>query len=451
MHRRMTVSILLVLAIVVALTAVTLTTAPAAAASAAHLTRYPYLTDVVSNGTTYNATLNWATNQARHRLRDVRPDWRRVHPAHRANGSKTSITVNGVHEYQWKAKITAAAGHRRTLPGVLQQPDLRPAGRGRVPPFTTPPPPGGAAPFSFAVFGDWGATDSTGANPNQANLDALIAASGASFALSTGDVGYSGGSQTNYGDLFQTGASISSVFGPSFYKEIGDGIPMFPAPGNHGFNSTFLNVWPQPTAPRLSGGKYPWRPTASPARTPPAIPPLVRLLRRQRTLLRPDRGVVELERRRRHAVLERLRGPLAAHSAEYQWLAKRPRDPPGGAQVRLLPLPDVLGQPVRDDRPLSARSRQSGPLLTQYGVQFVFNGHAHIYERNYQLPGESFVSYVTGAGGEPLEPLGTTSPSTPTGSAGATRRTRGATGCAPRPTSKAQVFRFLLVTVDGTR
>ena len=41
--------------------------------------------------------------------------------------------------------------------------------------FTTPPPPGGTEPFSFAVIGDWGATDPTGANPDQANLFAQLA------------------------------------------------------------------------------------------------------------------------------------------------------------------------------------------------------------------------------------------------------------------------------------
>lgn len=46
-------------------------------------------------------------------------------------------------------------------------------------------------------------------------------------------------------------------------------------------------------------------------------------------------------------------------------------------------------------------------LLSRYGVQFVFRGHAHIYERNAQQPGECFVSYVTGGGGAPLEPVGT--------------------------------------------
>ncbi len=68
--------------------------------------------------------------------------------------------------------------------------------------------------------GDWGDTTNSGVNNgslnvNQAGVAAQIAASGARFALSTGDIGYPGGTQTNYGDLNQTGVNISAVFGPS--------------------------------------------------------------------------------------------------------------------------------------------------------------------------------------------------------------------------------------------
>ena len=45
-------------------------------------------------------------------------------------------------------------------------------------------------------------------------------------------------------------------------------------------------------------------------------------------------------------------------------------------------------------------------LLSRYGVDLVFSGHAHVYERNLRQPGDSFVSYVTGGGGARLEPIG---------------------------------------------
>ena len=105
--------------------------------------------------------------------------------------------------------------------------------------------PGAGSSFKFAVFGDWG---DTSAPADQANVDAQVAGSGALFLLSTGDTAYNSGSQTNYGDLYQTGSQISDVFAPNFFKNIGNSIPLFNALGNHGQSNTFLNVWPMPTA-----------------------------------------------------------------------------------------------------------------------------------------------------------------------------------------------------------
>ena len=456
MHRRTTSIALLMIVVVLALAGAVALVAPStAAASATQLTRYPYLTDVVSNGTAYNATLNWATNQsqstgyATYGQLGVESD-----AAHRANGSKTSITVNGVPEYQWKAKITGL------LPGtayayrvLFSNPTFDLLAPDGSPTFTTPPLPGGAGPFSFAVFGDWGATDSTGANPDQANLMTQIAASGASFALSTGDIGYSGGSQTNYGDLFQTGANVSGVFGPSFYKLVGDGIPMFPAPGNHGFTSTFLNIWPQPTAPVLSGGKYQMDTYSVPGTKTASYPSIwyaftvgdARFYILTAAWANSNVGDGTLYSK-----------DYAAHwlpsSPEYQWLANDLATHPTALKFATFHFPMYS-----DNKSETTDSYLHGPgslgeLLTQYGVQFVFNGHAHIYERNYQMPGESFVSYVAGAGGAPLEPLSTTSPFDAYGLGWGNTKNKGyATGSAPLPTSKAQVFSFLLVTVDGTQ
>ena len=80
------------------------------------------------------------------------------------------------------------------------------------------------------MLGDWGDTTNSGVNDgslnvNQAGVDAQIASSGAQFAVSTGDVGYPGGTQTNYGDLNQTGPHVSAVFGPSYWAVPGQSIP----------------------------------------------------------------------------------------------------------------------------------------------------------------------------------------------------------------------------------
>ena len=322
------------------------------------------------------------------------------------------------------------------------------------PAFTTPPAPGSADSFSFAVFGDWGATDSTGANPDQANLDAQIAVSGASFALSLGDVGYPSGSQTNYGDLFQTGANISGVFGPSFYKDIGDGIPMFAAPGNHGLNSTFLNIWPEPTAPVLSGGRYAYGLVQRARHQDRQLPVgVVRLQRRQRAFLRALTAAwANSNVGDGHALFKGLPAHWAPGAAEYQWLANDLATHPAQLKFAAFHFPMYS-----DNKTETTDTYLHGPgslaeLLTQYGVQFVFNGHAHIYERNFRQPGESFVSYVAGAGGAPLEPLGKTSAFDAYGLGWSNSKNKGyATGAAVPPTSPAQVFSFLLVTVSGNQ
>ena len=67
----------------------------------------------------------------------------------------------------------------------------------------------------------------------QANVMRQIAKSGARFAITTGDNGYPAGSQGNYGDLHQTGADTSAVFGSSFWPSVGGSLALFPAIGNH--------------------------------------------------------------------------------------------------------------------------------------------------------------------------------------------------------------------------
>jgi hypothetical protein len=76
----------------------------------------------------------------------------------------------------------------------------------------------------------------------------------------------------------------------------------------------------------------------------------------------------------------------------------------------------------------------------------VFNGHAHIYERNYpQISGSSMVSYVTGGGGDALGSV--------SGCSGFDAYAIGSgSSCrAPKPTSDSHVYHFLLVTVNGNQ
>jgi phosphodiesterase/alkaline phosphatase D-like protein len=237
------------------LVAATILVTLAASASPAHafasqLRRYPYLTDAEDTGT----TVNWGTDRT---LTSASVKWGgpgESCTAHAAAASRTSITVNGVAEYQWKARITGLQPDTRYCYRVFGgTTDL--LGTDASPSFSSPIAAGATTPFSFAVFGDWGLASSTG-NPGQAAVLSGIARSGARFAVTTGDTGYPSGSQTNYGDLTQTGANISAVFGPSFWTIPGTSIPLFSALGNHGVTTTFLQNWPEGSAAAASGGRF---------------------------------------------------------------------------------------------------------------------------------------------------------------------------------------------------
>ena len=214
MHKRRGYSLLAATGAVTAMLISVLTALPASA-NTTSLTRYPYLTDVVNAGSTDNATVNWATDTsqttgyATYGLAGTESC-----TAHRANGSKTAMTVNGVAEEQWKAKITGLTpGASYCYRVFFSNPTVDLLATDTSPVF---PVPGTSGSFKFAVFGDWGDTVAPG---DQANLDAQIAASGAQFLLGAGDTAYNSGSQANYGDLYQTGSQISDVFGPNLLQE----------------------------------------------------------------------------------------------------------------------------------------------------------------------------------------------------------------------------------------
>ena len=130
------------------------------------LTRYPYLTDVAGR----NATVNFGTDQSND---SAVVKWGRVGAesctAHTTTATKTSVMVNGVGEYQWKALLSPprpdTAYCYRPYFGTSQIDLLR---TDRPPRFATRLPAGSAKPFSFAVIGDWGQTYANG-NPDQAS------------------------------------------------------------------------------------------------------------------------------------------------------------------------------------------------------------------------------------------------------------------------------------------
>ena len=223
--------------------------------------------------------------------------------------SRVTISVNGIFEYQWKANLALPAAGTYCYRPYLGSVDL--LGTNVSPQFKSQVPLGSTEAYSFAVFGDWGQVDANGQNPDQANLMRQIANSGVRFAITTGDNGYPSGSQGNYGDLQQTGAATSAIFGPSFWAGVGGSTALFPVIGNHGLarsdaNHPHLANWPQDAAVATSSGRY-QKDTyccVERERLRRLSQPVVRLRRGQRALLHPGRRVGRPQHRDGRSVRE---------------------------------------------------------------------------------------------------------------------------------------------------
>jgi hypothetical protein len=434
---------------------------PAAAGLAgysSHLQRYPYLTDVVD----VYATINWATdNSGTTGSVAWGESGSESCDAHTAPATKTSIIVNGVTEYQWKASLTLSADTEYCYRVYLGGTDL--LGTDPSPHFWTQLPAGSDTPYSFAVFGDWGSVDDTGTNADQANVMAQIAASGARFALTTGDNAYSSGSQSNYGDLIQTGPGISAVFGPAFWTVAGASIPLFPAIGNHGLSRSDINHphllnWPQDRAVSTSNGRYVRDLYCCVNESNPASYPS--------TWYAFDAGPA------RFYVLtaawadgnvgnaSAYANDYAAHwtpdSPEYQWLENDLATHNTSLKFAFFHYPLYSDNSSETSDPFLQGANSLEGLLSRYGVDIAFNGHAHIYQRNFSSGPNGLIAYLTGGGGGKVEPVSHCSAidaysigwsySANGGAGGGS-----ACGSATRPTARAQVFHFLLVTVNGTQ
>jgi hypothetical protein len=307
--------------------------------------------------------------------------------------------------------------------------------------------------YSFAVLGDWGQNFSTG-NSHQAALLSHLKSSGARFVVFTGDTGYPSGTQTNYGDLYATGSSVSGVFGSNFWGKVGAGLPAYATLGNHAPNSTFLTNWPETSVAAASGGRWTMQ-------TYPSV-------NGSRSASYPSAWYAFNMGSTRYYVLDaswdgnnlgsgsEYANDYAAHwkqaSPEYQWLAADLAAHPGGLKFAFFHYPLYSDQSTeRSDTYLQGSTSLEG-LLSKYKVSIAFSGHAHVYQRNIKPHANSVISYVTGGGGAVLQSMGGAGcssfnayglgwkSSTNTGSA---------CGAAPKPTSSASVYHFLLVTVDG--
>jgi hypothetical protein len=444
-------------AIVLALVAAALVAAALASAATAapydpHLTRAPYHTDLVGR----HVIVNWATDRS---ATAASASW----GAYSGSGcsltntqaaTRTGITVGTVLEYQWKASLSLPADGSYCYRVLLGPTDLLAANPSSV--FQSQAAPGSSAPFSFAVLGDWGQVDVNGNNPDQASLLGQIAASGVRFAMTVGDNGYPSGSQVNYGDLQQHGSNTSAIFGPPFWPVPGASVPIFPSPGNHGLAGTThadLTNWPQDVAVSASGGRYQndsyccvnGSATANYASAWYAFdagPARFYVLTSAWGDTNTGTGSVYANDAAAH---------FAPGTPEYQWLLNDLQTHPSGLKFVVSHYPFYS-----DNKNLPSDTFLQGPtnlegLLTRYGVSVVFNGHAHIYERNLPSGPGAPVTYVTGGGGGTIMPVdGTCKPYDAYAIGWSPTKLKGtACGAALKPTSATQVFHFLKVTVSG--
>ena len=419
---------------------------PAQAAFASQLTRYPYLTDVTQGF----ATINWATDRSGTKgsitYGKVGTE---TCSAHKVSGSKTSIAVKSVNEYQWKAKLTGLQPNAQYCYRVqLGSTDL--LGSDPSPVFWSQIPAGNTQPYSFAVFGDWGDTDANGNNPAQAAIMNSIANSGVRFALGTGDTGYDAGTQGNYGDLYQTGYRVSSIFGPNFWAQAGDTVPFFNAVGNHGANATYFNNWPQDRVVANSGGKYAMETYccangANSQKSPSSwyafdagvarVYVLSAVWSDSNTGTSTDYGM-DYAYRWQH------------NSAEYQWLQNDLQTHPSQLKFAVFHYPLYSDNATEPSDTFLQGSNSLEGLLESNGVNMVFNGHAHLYQHNAAPPG-GVVSYTSGGGGATPEPITKCKPNDTYGVGWSQTSGGSSCGAGPKPTQIEQVYHYLKVDVNG--
>jgi hypothetical protein len=443
-------------------------TAPSASAASSTVMRYPYLTDLTT--TSVQVTFDTSTKvvSAAGAVQWGTPSGTTGCTLTGKSASSTNNTVNapitvaGVTEYQTSIRITGlTAGTTycyRIYTGGTAPVDL--LGTDPAPRFTTLSTSGA---FTFDVLGDWG-DNSIAGGLNQKNIDALIASSGARFAVSTGDIAYQNGSQDNYGNLVATGAGLSEVFGPDYWQAPGASIPLFATTGNHGRSSTFLQNWKQAATVAASGGKYGMESYSGIDDTAPASYPSVWYAFNaggaRFYILEADwndgntgtapGGAYQVDRDYH----------WQPTSPEYQWLKADLESHSNSLKLAFFHYPlradsatEGSDSYLQNDPNTPSSIETLEGLLANNGVDLAFNGHAHLYQRNIAPPG-GVTSYVTGGGGAKVAPVVPRSKCSTTDAYAVgwsySNAVGSACGAATVPTSDAQVYHFLKVSVSGT-
>ncbi len=430
---------ILIIILVVGSVTIALPTVRAPAATATALTRFPYITDAVGN----SVRINWGTDTSQSAGTAT---WGAVSsgtcvPTNSVTATNTPITgFNSKSEYQWTAAVTFPSSGTYCYRVQLGTTDL--LGSDPSPRVSTEA--GPSSSYSFAVLGDWGA-----GTPSEANVMGQIAASPASFVVTVGDNDYNNGTQSEYGDL-----SGGNVFPAQYLPALGN-RPVFAAEGNHGFTQyeAYLQNFPGLTAAQVSGGRFTAESyccisTLSGAHTYPSAWYAFDWGSARFYVL--DGAWADSTGAYQGDFLAHWNGSVsgcAPCGAELQWLKSdlaAHADTPLKFAFFHYPLyVDNGGEPT--DTYLDGPNSLEG-LLADNNVDIVFNGHAHQYERNYpQIAGKPMVSYVTGTGGAPLGSVSGCS------AFDAYAIGSGSSCRAPQPGSDANVYGFLLVTVNGNQ
>lgn len=411
------------------------------------LKRYPYLTD--DSGS--HATVELATDA---QFPAVVLTYGRAPGCSGSTATATGvpITVKSIEEYQFALHLKGLAPGVTYCYGVTQS-GVNLLGSDPNPSFRSALPAWDPSPFSFAVIGDWGYTGS-GNNSQFAALMDSIHSSGASFAVSTGDPAYNDGSQTNYGDLYQTGNNVSAVFGPNYWAKNGASMPMFSAMGDHGFSAgnAFLLNWDASDTIADSQGKGSVETYAGKDGTAPmSYPSIWYAFNWGQARFYILTGVWAYGNL----------GSVSQYQADYDyhWAAGAPELSwlqSDLAQHQATPKFAFIYFPFHSDSSAQpSDTYYDGPgglesLLASNSVALAFNSHAHIYERNRPQAG-SMATYIGGGGGGVLETVGACSPFDGYAVGWLAAKSRGSACNAPVPTSQNQVNEYTLVTVNGTQ
>jgi len=215
-----------------------------------------------------------------------------------------------------------------------------------------PGPPVAADPsaFKFAVIGDYG----SGSKP-LADVTGNIARDNPNLVLTVGDNVYYNGTEAEY----QTKWDPNNAFGA-----IRTNFPVLPSLGNHDA--------------RVSTDPYFKR-----------FPELDRA----RYYSFDDHGV--------HFVALNTNEAIDPTSSQYQWLEKDLAASKDDWKVLYFHHPMISGYP-KNTGPLKAAL---GPLIAKYGVDLIFAGHEHNYQRSKPIDAAGAVEIVTGGGGQTLHPF----------------------------------------------